>query len=117
MSLRFAPAISGAVLWAGRSSAVTRPRRAASPSTGDPSNLVSACTIGAACSGITMPFSIITLALTTNQIFIYSSGIVSPGAPLPLTASYGNVASLGHAFLAPGFEISARRRRLPTPRT
>ena len=70
---------------------------------GDPSVAVSACSIGSACSGTTLPFSIITPAVTTDQIFIYNSGIVSLGSALPLTASYGDVASLGNAFLAPGF--------------
>jgi hypothetical protein len=70
---------------------------------GDPSFAVSACSIGSSCSGTTLPFSIITPAVTTNQIFIYNSGIVSLGSALPLTAAYGDVGSLGHAFLAPGF--------------
>ena len=70
---------------------------------GDPSFEVAACSIGSACGGTALPFSIITPAVTTNQIFIYDSGIVSLGAALPLTAAYGDAGSLGHAFLAPGF--------------
>lgn len=69
----------------------------------DPSFEVAACSIGSACGGTALPFSIITPAVTTDQIFIYDSGIVSLGAALPLTAAYGDVGSLGHAFLAPGF--------------
>lgn len=69
----------------------------------DPSFAVSACSIGSACGGTTLPFSIITPAVTTDRIFIYDSGIVSLGAALPLTAAYGDASSLGHAFLAPGF--------------
>jgi hypothetical protein len=70
---------------------------------GDPSFEVSACSIGSACAGTSLPFSIITPAVTTNQIFIYDSGIVSLGEALPLSAAFGDVSSLGHAFLAPGF--------------
>jgi hypothetical protein len=69
----------------------------------DPSFEVSACSIGSACTGTALPFSIVTPAVTTNQIFIYDSGIVSLGAALPLAATYGDASSLGHAFLAPGF--------------
>jgi hypothetical protein len=69
----------------------------------DPSSLVTACSLGSACTGTTLPFLISTPAVTTDQIFIYNSGIVSLGSALPLTAAYGDVASLGHAFLAPGF--------------
>src|SRR6478609_8975782 len=67
---------------------------------GDPSFEVTACSVGSACSGIALPFSIITPAVTTNQIFIYNSGIVSLGSALPLTAAYGDASSLGHAYLA-----------------
>lgn len=70
---------------------------------GDPSFAVAACSIGSSCSGTTLPFSIITPAVTTNQIFIYNSGVVSLGSELPLSATYGDVSTLGHAFLAPGF--------------
>jgi len=70
---------------------------------GDPSFEVAACSLGSACGGIALPFSIITPAVTTNQIFIYDSGIVSLGSALPLTAAFGDASSLGHAFLAPGF--------------
>jgi hypothetical protein len=70
---------------------------------GDPSSAITACSLGSACGGTTLPFWIITPAVTTNQIFIYNSGIVSLGSALPLTAAYGDVTSLGHAFLAPGF--------------
>lgn len=69
----------------------------------DPSFQVSACSLGSACSGTTLPFSIITPAVTTNQIFIYNSGIVSLGSALPLSAAFGDASTLGHAFLAPGF--------------
>jgi hypothetical protein len=69
----------------------------------DPSFAVSACSLGSACAGTALPFSIITPAVTTNQIFIYDSGIVSLGQALPLSAAFGDVSSLGHAFLAPGF--------------
>jgi hypothetical protein len=70
---------------------------------GDPVSPVIGCLLGQACAGYTMPFSIITPAVTTNQIFIYRAGIVSLGSALPLDAAYGDVSSLGSAFLAPGF--------------
>ncbi len=70
---------------------------------GDSSSSISSCQIDVACSGITLPFSVITPAITSNQIFIYSSGIVTLGSQLPLNATYGDVSTLGHDFLAPGF--------------
>ena len=54
-------------------------------------------------AGGTLPFSIITPAVTSNRIFIYDSGIVSIGSQLALNANPGDVSTLGHAFLAPGF--------------
>ena len=69
----------------------------------DPSFEVAACSLGSACGGTTLPFSIITPAVTTNQIFIYDSGIVGLGSALPLSAAFGDASTLGHAFLAPGF--------------
>ncbi|MGH6966000.1 MAG: PEP-CTERM sorting domain-containing protein [Phenylobacterium sp.] len=50
-----------------------------------------------------MPFGIATPAVSTNQIFIYSSGIVSFGSELPLGATFGDASTLGHSFLAPAF--------------
>lgn len=102
MSLRFALAISSAALGLTLVCSDAAEARVIAID-GDPSFVTPGCTLGVACSGITMPFSIITPAVTTDQIFIYRSGVVSLGWQLPLTASLGNVASLGHAFLAPGF--------------
>ena len=48
------------------------------------SNAVPACTIGgAACTGITLPFSFNFGTGVTNQAFIYDRGIISFGAPIP----------------------------------
>jgi hypothetical protein len=70
---------------------------------GDTPFPVTGCLLGQACTGQSLPFSIITPAVTTNQIFIYRAGIVSLGSALPLDAAFGDVSTLGSAFLAPGF--------------
>jgi hypothetical protein len=102
MSLRIPGSLLGAALglsivaspaWAQRDIAID----------GDPSGSITACHIDVACSGVTLPFSIVTPAVTTNRIFIYDSGIVALGSQLSLSATYGDVSSLGHGFLAPGF--------------
>lgn len=102
MSMKVSGPLFGAVLglsivaspaWAQRDVAID----------GDPSPTFSACQIGSNCAGTTLPFSIITPAVTSNQIFIYNSGIVSIGSQLALNANPADVSTLGHAFLAPGF--------------
>jgi hypothetical protein len=66
-------------------------------------NPITACTIGiAGCAAITLPFSFNFGMGITNQAFVYNSGIVSFGAPIPLNVpNNASLTSLGVPVIAP----------------
>jgi hypothetical protein len=66
------------------------------------SSAVSACTIGVACTPITLPFSFDFGTGLTNQAFIYNSGIVSFGQQIPLgVPDNADLTTLGVPVIAP----------------
>jgi hypothetical protein len=66
-------------------------------------NPIIACTIGiAGCSAITLPFSFDFGTGITNQAFVYNSGVISFGAPIPLNVpDYASFTSFGVPVIAP----------------
>lgn len=68
-------------------------------------NSITACTIGiAGCSSITLPFSFNFGTGVTNQAFVYDSGVVSFGSPIPLNVpNNSSFTSFGVPVIAPLF--------------
>lgn len=68
-------------------------------------NSIAACTIGiAGCSSITLPFSFNFGTGVTNQAFVYDSGVVSFGSPIPLNVpNNSSFTSFGVPVIAPLF--------------
>lgn len=68
-------------------------------------NSITACTIGiAGCSAITLPFAFDFGTGSTNQAFVYNSGVVSFGAPIPLNVpDNASFTSFGVPVIAPLF--------------
>ena len=68
-------------------------------------NSITACTIGiSGCSAITLPFSFDFGTGSTNQAFVYDSGVVSFGAPIPLNVpNNASFTSFGVPVIAPLF--------------
>jgi len=64
-----------------------------------------ACTLGSACSGIPLSAATFGAYFIPNRMYVYHEGVVSFGAPLPLTASvHGGTSSLGDGdWFAPSF--------------
>ena len=66
------------------------------------SDAVSACTIGVACTAITLPFTFDYGNGLTDQAFVYNSGIVSFGQQIPLDVpNNANLTDLGVPVIAP----------------
>jgi len=68
-------------------------------------NSITACTIGiAGCLPITLPFAFDFGTGSTNQAFVYNSGVVSFGAPIPLNVpNNASFTSFGVPVIAPLF--------------
>jgi hypothetical protein len=63
------------------------------------------CTLGQSCSFAQNLHFNITLGngTTFNTVYIYREGVIGLGAALPTTATFGSLASLGGAYIAPAF--------------
>ncbi len=68
-------------------------------------NSITACTIGiSGCLAITLPFSFDFGTGSTNQAFVYDSGVISFGAPIPLNVpNNASFTSFGVPVIAPLF--------------
>jgi hypothetical protein len=68
----------------------------------DASNSITACTIGLACSPITLPFSFDFGTGTTDLAYVYDRGIVSFGDPIPLVVdANADFTTFGVPVIAP----------------
>ena len=85
----------------------------------------SLCTLGSTCAGIAITsadLGYLNADSTTinyfpgTKMYVYEEGVVSFGAPLPLTAVVGNISSLGQGdWFAPAFGAATRTSGSCTP--